>query len=142
MHLSKEFRVRVDRARVAAVLGEDETLTQLFPDATTEIIDRQGERRTVRSRYRALGRDGEATFHFTSGRDGGVRFEKVCDGNVWKQLRGEVTVHEGAADTRVCIAMDGKTKGLVPEFTIKVPMQQQLDEMVRALRRRMEAAGD
>jgi hypothetical protein len=34
--------------------------------------------------------------------------------------------------------MDGKTKGFVPEFTIKTPLQKQLDDMATALKRRME----
>jgi hypothetical protein len=42
--------------------------------------------------------------------------------------------------TRVVIALEGSTRALVPEFTIKAPMKQQLEQMTRALRARMERA--
>jgi hypothetical protein len=34
--------------------------------------------------------------------------------------------------------MEGKTKAFVPEFTIKAPLQKQLDDMAAALKKRME----
>jgi hypothetical protein len=36
--------------------------------------------------------------------------------------------------------MDGRTKTFVPEFTIKGAMQDQLDQMARALRERLEGS--
>ncbi|MEN8161793.1 MAG: hypothetical protein ABFS41_17115, partial [Myxococcota bacterium] len=121
-------------------LGEDATLTSLFPDTETEIVARSGKRRTTCSQYKLLGQEGEATFHFDAQDDGSVRFQKVCDGRVWKELRGSVTLRERGAKLRVRIDMEGRTKGFVPEFTIKAPLQKQLDDMARALRRRMESA--
>lgn len=142
MRMEKRFVVRRPRERAVAVAREDETLLQLFPDARTEIVAAQGPRKTTRSHYRALGRDGVATFHFTFEDDGSIEFEKVCDGNVWRQLEGVVRF-EGSGDrTRVRIEMEGRTRTLVPEFTIKGPMQDQLAQMADSLKRRIESAGD
>ena len=139
MRLSKEFDVSATRERACAVLGEDETLTSLFPDTVTEIVARAGRRRTAKSRYKLLGQDGEATFHFDAQEDGSVKFAKVCDGRVWKELSGSVTFSPRGPKLRVRIDMEGKTKGFVPEFAIKTPLQKQLDDMARGLRRRMES---
>lgn len=141
MKLSKEFDVTATRERACAVLAEDATLTSLFPDAKTDIVARSGKRRTARSVYKLLGQEGEATFHFDAQDDGGVKFAKVCDGRVWKELSGRVTLQERGAKLRVRIEMEGKTKGFVPEFTIKAPLQKQLDDMAAGLRRRMESRG-
>jgi len=139
MHLEKEFDVRCPRERAAALAAQDETLTGLFPDAKTEIVASKGQRKTTRTEYRALGRTGTATFHFDFLDDGSIAFEKVCDGNVWKQLMGKLSFIERRDGTRVRIEMDGRTKGLVPEFTIKAPMRDQIEQMARALRERFEA---
>ncbi len=139
MRLSKEFDVSATKDRARAVLGEDETLTSLFPDTTTEIVARAGRRRTTKSQYRLLGQDGEATFHFDAQDDGSVKFAKVCDGRIWKELSGRVTLDGRGPKLRVRIELEGKTKGLVPEFTIKLPLQKQIDDMARALRKRMES---
>jgi len=141
MKLSKEFDVAAPRERAKAVLAEDDTLTSLFPDTATEIVSRAGRRRTTKSQYRLLGQDGEATFHFDAQDDGGVRFAKVCDGRIWKELSGRVTLDSRGPKLRVRIDIEGKTKGLVPEFTIRTPLQKQLDDMARALRKRMESNG-
>ncbi len=138
MRLSKEFDVSATRERAGAVLAEDATLTSLFPDTKTDIVARSGKRRTAKSVYRLLGQAGEATFHFDAQDDGGVKFAKVCDGRVWKELTGRVTLQERGPKLRVRIEMEGKTKALVPEFTIKAPLQKQIDDMATALRRRME----
>lgn len=141
MRLVKEFEVRRPRDEAVAVASEDATLVGLFPGSETKIVEKRGDRKTTRSRYRALGRDGEATFHFTFRPDGGVSFEKVCDGHVWRRLDGALSFEAcGSGKTRVRIEMEGKTKGLVPEFTIKGPMQDQIEQMADALRRRIEGA--
>ncbi len=139
MKLERVFSVATPTDRVYQVLANEETLLGLFPDAKNEVIDRSDSRMTVRSRYRALGRDGEATFHFTWSSDGNLSFEKVCNGNVWKQLRGEVTASGSPSGTRVRIQMEGRTKTFVPEITIKLPMEMQLDEMAAGLRAQLEA---
>ena len=139
MRLERRFLVSQPREKVIEVIEEDETLTGLFPDTDTRVVDRSGDRRTMVSRYRALGREGEATFHFTFLVDGNVRFEKVCDGNIWRQLRGTLSFEERGKGTRISVELDGKTKTLVPEFTIKGPMQEQIDQMVTSLKRRMKA---
>ncbi len=140
MQLEKQFEVSLPRELAAEIVSRDETLVELFPDARTEIVEVVGNRKTTRTHYTALGRSGTATFHFTFENDGGVSFEKVCDGNVWSQLRGTVTLKERRDGTRVRVRMEGRTKPLVPEFTIKGAMRDQIEQMARALRRRLEQA--
>ncbi len=137
MHLEKEFDVKQACDTAFESVARDETLLTLFPETRSEIVESEGNRRTVCSHYRALGQEGTATFHFTFLPEGEVRFEKVCDGRVWRQLEGRVCFEERAAMTRVRVTMDGRTKPLVPEFTIRGAMQGQLDQMARALRRRL-----
>jgi len=138
MHLEKQFEVKRPREQAVAIAARDETLLGLFPDTKTELVAAKGTRRTTRTTYTALGRAGTATFHFDFRADGNVDFEKVCDGNVWRELRGTLSFHERAGSTRVRIEMDGRTKALVPEFTIKGAMRDQIDQMARALRERLE----
>jgi len=140
MHLEKQFDVKTSREQAAAVLVEDATLVELFPDKQTEIVARKGSRRTTRTQYHALGREGTATFHFDVTREGNVRFEKVCDGRVWKELIGSVTFEERGKGTRVKIEMEGRTKMLVPEFTIRGEMQEQIEQMAKALRKKLTGA--
>lgn len=137
MRMEKEFDVDRPRAEAAALLADDAVLCALFPETRTEIVGRRGARKTIASHYTALGREGTATFHFDYAPEGDVRFEKVCDGRVWKELRGAVTLVERKQKTRVRIELEGRTKALVPEFTIRGPMQEQLEQMAKALRRRL-----
>jgi carbon monoxide dehydrogenase subunit G len=140
MRLSKDFEVSRPRAEAAAVLADERTLIELFEGARTEIVKRDGNKLTTHSTFRALGRDSDATFHFTFAGDGNVRFEKVCDGRIWKKLEGKISFEQRGARTRVRFEMEGATKGFVPEFTIRLPLEQQLDGMARALRTRIERA--
>ncbi|HKE11126.1 MAG TPA: hypothetical protein VKE73_06105 [Myxococcota bacterium] len=140
MHLEKQFEVKTSRAEAAAALAEDATLVELFPDQETQIVARQGNRRTTRTRYRALGREGTATFHFDLAEDGSVQFEKVCDGRVWRELTGSVTLEPRGQATRVKIEMEGRTKMLVPEFAVRGEMQEQIEQMAIALRKKLAAA--
>ena len=137
MHLEKEFDVEAAPDEAYRSVARDETLLTLFPETRTEIVESEGERRTVRSHYTALGQPGVATFHFTFVPDGEVHFEKVCDGRVWRELNGCVSFRKRGARTRVRIEMDGQTKSLVPEFTIKGAMKDQLEQMARALREQL-----
>jgi carbon monoxide dehydrogenase subunit G len=139
LRLEKQFDVDRSRDEAVECVVQDATLIGLFPDAETEIVESRGDRRTVRSHYRALGREGTATFHFDFLLDGGVRFEKLCDGKVWRRLVGQVSFEERGARTRVRIELDGQTRPLVPEFTIKGAMRDQLEQMARALRQRIES---
>lgn len=139
MHLEKEFDVQCPVEQASALAARNETLVGLFPDTRTEIVADKGVRRTTRTHYTALGREGTATFHFDFLDDGSIAFEKVCDGNVWKQLMGKLSFRERRGGTRVRITMEGRTKGLVPEFTIKGPMRDQMEQMAEALRERLEA---
>jgi hypothetical protein len=141
MRLSKDFDVDVERDEAVERTLQDDALIALFPDSETEIVEKKGDRKTTRTRYRALGREGVATFHFDFLMDGNVRFEKVCDGRIWRELRGAVTFEESGAQTRVRIEMEGSTKPFVPEFTIRQPMNEQLDQMATALREHVERGG-
>ncbi len=137
MKLQEVFEVGRSRDDVVEALADTETLLELLP-GDTEIVDRSADRVTTRTRYTALGREGEATFNWTYLMDGGLRFEKVCDGNVWRQLVGEVEVDDAGDGACIEITMEGRTKSLVPEFTIKGQMESQIAEMSRALRDRLE----
>ena len=140
MHLEKQFDLKRPRAEAVAIAARDTTLLGLFPDAKTEIVASAGGRKTTRTRYTALGREGVATFHFDYRPDGDVDFEKVCDGNVWRELKGRLTFRERKGGTRVQIQMDGRTKSLIPEFTIRGAMRDQIEQMARALREQLEDA--
>ena len=141
MHLEKQFDVKRPRSEVVAAVANDETLIGLFPEQDTEIVSSKGNRRTTVTRYRALGRDGEATFHFCFEPDGNITFEKVCDGRIWRQLTGSVIFEERGQGTRVRLELDGSTKTLVPEFTVRGQMHDQIEEMSQALRKRIAASG-
>ena len=137
MHLEKQFDVKQTPADAIARVAQDETLLNLFPDTQTEIVESRGNRRTLRSHYRALGQQGTATFHFEFDPNGEICFEKVCDGRVWRELKGVVSFTARGKGTRVRIVMDGRTKALVPEFTIRGAMQEQIEQMATALRKRL-----
>jgi len=136
--MDKQFQASCDRDRAVEIVAGEETLVSLFPDARTEIVAREGDRVTARTHYTALGQKGTATFHFDYRMDGSVRFEKVCDGNVWKELRGELDFEECESGCLVTLEMEGRTKGLVPEFAIRGPMKEQIERMADALRRKLE----
>lgn len=138
MELTSSFDVEKPADVVARIAAQDETLTHLFEGAKTEIIEREGNQRTVRTHYTALGRDGVATFHFLFSDEGSIQFEKVCDGNVWRKLEGLVSFSELEDGTRVTLHLNGSTKTLVPEIAIRGQMQDQLEQMTDALRKRIE----
>lgn len=137
MKFENEFVVRRPLAACASVLESDATITLLFPD--TEIVSNEGGVRETRTRVSALGAESIVRFKFKARPDGGMRFEKICDGKIWRALEGNISLAAvNDATTRVVIAMEGSTRALVPEFTIKGPMKDQLQQMTRALRARMD----
>jgi hypothetical protein len=138
MKLEKHFEVRCARAVAVAAVANEEALLGLFPDTRNEIVSREDGRTTLRSHYRALGQDGTVTFHFHFEPGGSVRFEKVCDGRIWRQLEGSVTFEGRGRRTRVCIQMEGRTRPLVPELAIRGPLRDQIEKMAGALRERLE----
>jgi hypothetical protein len=134
-----EFIVRKPKSALAEVLASDATVTQLFPD--TEIVSSQGGTRETQTRVSALGVESIVRFVFKTEPDGSLRFVKICDGRVWRSLDGAIKLLPvNDSLTRVVIEMEGTTKPLVPEFTIRAPMQSQLQQMTRALRERLERA--
>jgi hypothetical protein len=139
VQLSTQFDVKCPRSAAVEISARDETLTSLFPDAETHVVESDENSKTTQIHYTALGRSGVATFHFIFGEDGDVEFEKVCDGVMWQELRGKLSFRQHGAKTSVRIEMEGRTRPLVPEFTIKGAMREQLDQMAKALRARLEA---
>ena len=132
-----EFVVRRPKAALAEILASDATVVQLFPD--TEIVSSKNGVRETQTRISALGVESLVRFVFRTASDGGLHFEKVCDGRVWRSLVGAIRLLPVTdATTRVQIEMEGATKALVPEFTIRTPMKDQLQQMTRALRERLE----
>ncbi len=146
MELSRSFEVDQPADTAARIAASDETLARLFEGTKTEIIGREANRRTIRTHYTALGRDGVATFQFLFCDEGSIQFEKVCDGNVWRKLEGVVSftkLEKGGrgGGTRVTLQLSGSTKSLVPELAIRAPMKAQLDQMTESLRKCLEEGG-
>ena len=137
MRFEKEFVVDRDRKTVAANLDDDRTFAALFPKTR---VTRRGEHvRETCTPFRALGQSREVRFVFETLPDGNVRFSKICDGNVWRSLEGEVRLEEqDASRTRVVLRMDGRTRAFVPEITIRSPMRDQIEQMATALRTQFE----
>jgi hypothetical protein len=132
-----EFVVRRTQPEVAEILASDVTVTQLFPD--TEIVSNRGGARETKTRVQALGTESIVRFVFRNAPDGGLLFEKICDGRVWKSLAGSIRLAKvNDALTRVILTLEGSTRALVPEFTIRAPMKDQLQQMTRSLRERLE----
>lgn len=138
MHLEKHFDVACPPEEAARAVASDETLLELFPESRSEIVESDGNLRTLRSHYTALGQEGVATFHFTFHPEGDVEFEKVCDGRVWRSLYGCVRFVRRGSGTRVHLEMDGATKTFVPEIAIRGPLRDQIEKMASALRERIE----
>ena len=140
MRLEKNFEVDRPTDLASRIASRDETLISLFADTKTEIVERDGNRRTTRTHYHALGREGIATFHFDFLPDGRISFEKVCDGKVWQELSGTVSFEKRGNGTQVTLRMVGRTKALVPEFAIRAPMRDQIEQMASSLRACIEAS--
>jgi carbon monoxide dehydrogenase subunit G len=137
--LEKSFVVSCPRETLLPALDDDATFTGLFPD--TRIVLHEGNRRETATPYTAVGQTRDIRFVFETQPGGRLCFEKICDGNVGRSLRGEVRLEpEPNAATRVIIHMEGRTRALVPELAIRLPMRQQLEEMARSLRERLEAS--
>jgi carbon monoxide dehydrogenase subunit G len=135
MRLEKDFLVSSPRDALLPRLDDDETFRTLFPG--TEVRAKGPGVRETRTPYTALGQSREVRFVFETGRDGNLRFEKICDGNVWRSLEGEVRLEPAGARTRVVLRMEGRTRTLVPELAIRGPMKEQFDQMVAALQARL-----
>lgn len=138
MELERRISLSKSCDTAVAALCSDETLLGLFP-GETELVESKGDHRRTRTHYRALGREGEAVFDFDFLMDGSISFAKVCDGHVWRELSGSVRVEERGAGSELILELRGRTKSFVPEFTIKAPMEQQIEEMSGALRDMIEA---
>ncbi len=140
VRLEKNFEVDRQPDFASRIAARDETLIRLFADSKTEIVEREGNRRTTQTHYHALGKEGVATFHFHFLPDGHITFEKVCDGNIWQELSGTVLFERRGHGTQVTLKMVGRTKALVPEFAIRGPMRDQIEQMASSLRTCIESA--
>ncbi len=137
MHFESDFTVPRSRVEVATLLDDDETITSLLPGTT--IVPRDDGTRETRTPS-PLGQLRDIRFIFHRVEDGGLRFEKICDGNIWRSLDGQVRLEDVRTNiTRVQLQMDGRTRALVPEFTIRGPMRGQIEQMTKALRARLGA---
>ena len=139
MKLREEFVVRRARNEIAARFESDEILEKLMPRTK---VERRGDGvRETHTPYSALGQAGEVRFLFQSLPDGGLRFEKICDGNVWRALDGSIRLDPvDEHSTLVRLSMEGQTRAFVPELTIRAPMRQQIQQMARALRSELETS--
>ncbi|MFQ5513013.1 MAG: hypothetical protein ACE5FG_01140 [Myxococcota bacterium] len=137
MKLEQEFLVNRPRETVARRLDDDVTFAALFPK--THVTRSAEGRRETCTPLRVLGREREVRFVFETLPDGNVRFAKICDGNVWRSLEGEVRLEEKDTETtRLRLRMEGRTRSFVPEITIRIPMREQITQMAGALKRRLE----
>ena len=135
MKLEQGFEVARPRAEVAAALDDDVAIASLFPGT---VVESKGSGvRETRSPAPIGSRD--VRFVFTTRPDGNLGFEKICDGNIWRSLEGEIRlVAEGEGRTRIALLMTGRTRALIPELTIRGPLREQLEQMAHGLRERLE----
>ena len=138
MKLEKSFSVPPSREELVPLLDDDATFCGLFPK--TRIVSRQGSRRETATPFAAMGQKRDIRFVFETLPDGNVRFEKICDDNVWRSLTGELLLEAEGGSTRVVLRMEGRTRAFVPELAIRGPMRMQIEEMARALRARLKEA--
>ncbi|MBW2280641.1 MAG: hypothetical protein JRG76_00110 [Deltaproteobacteria bacterium] len=137
MKIDQEFVVGRSRDDVVDSLDRDDTFAALFPDTSVHSLGEHS--RETRTPYPGPGRARDIRFVFQTASDGNVRFEKICDGNIWRSLEGEVRA-ERVDDrmTRVVLTMEGRTRAFVPELTIRAPMREQIVQMAKSLRSLLE----
>ena len=132
MKLEREFPVERSREEIVKVLADDAVLERLLPDTRIE-PGADGTRQTF-TRYSALGQERELHLIFRTEASGDLRFEKVCNGKIWRSLDGRIELESlETSVTNVRLEMVGKTKPLVPEISIRGTMEEQLDQMVDSL---------
>lgn len=136
MRVAKEFFVERSREELELLLDGDEAFESLLPGM--RIAKRDGPLREVVAPNPAPGVDRPVRFRFETFPDGELRFEKICDGNVWRSLRGRIELEaSGTGRTRVQLRLEGKTRAQVPELEVRLPMQEQVDQMTESLRNRL-----
>ena len=134
MNLEREFPLECSRQEIVDALRSDEVLANIFPDTRIQ-AGADGTRETF-TRDNALGQQKELHMIFHTEDSGDLCFEKVCDGSVWRSLDGRIELEALEYQvTNVRIAMKGRTRPLVPELTIRGPMESQLDQMADSLQK-------
>ncbi len=137
MKIDQEFVVGRGRVDVVRTLDRDETFAALFPDTTVHSLG--AHQRETHTPYPGPGRARDIRFVFRTREDGNVHFEKICDGNIWRSLEGEVRAEVvDERMTRIVLSMEGRTRAFVPELTIRAPMREQISQMAKALRAILE----
>ena len=138
MHFEREFDVHRPLSEVASLLDDDATIECLLPGTSvTPRADGTRETRTAAP----LGQSRDVRFQFTRHAEG-LRFQKICDGNIWRSSgwRGPAGEPGDGAHPRAA-AHAGTHTDLVPELTIRGPLRIQIDRMSQALRVRLERGG-
>ena len=140
MHLEKQFDVKRPRAEAAQRRWrDDETLAQPLP--RHEHRDRRAQGQTPHDAQplhaRSVARASRpSTSSFRD--DGDVDFEKVCDGRVWRELRGTRDASRTAARARACASRwTGAPRRSCRSSRSAAPMQEQIEQMATALRKRL-----
>ncbi len=137
MRLEEEFVIRRPHAEVAALLDRDETVHAMFPDA--EVVALADGTREARAAYGGLGPTRDVRVQFRTDPSGDLRFDKVCDGNVWRRLEGEVhLLRVNERTTRVVLSLKGETRAFVPELTVRGPVREQFGQLAKALRAQLQ----
>ena len=137
MKLEKEFAVSRPKSDVVGALADDDVLAKIFPG--TRVEHRAGGVRETFTPFKALGQSREIHFFWMTLPDGSLRFEKECNGNVWRSLEGKIAVDEvDDSMTSVRLTMEGSTRAFVPELTIRQPLREQIEDMAKSLRRELE----
>lgn len=125
------------REAVCAVLRDSHITGKLFPG--TRVRELAGGVRETITPYRALGQTGELRLLFQSLPSGELRFEKVCDGHMWRFLEGRVSVQRlGALRSAVEIRLEGATRPWIPELPLRGALREQLERLAASLRRELE----
>ena len=139
MQIENEFIVGRPRAELVTRLDEDRLYREIMPDTEVERLS-DGVRKTT-THIKALGQSRDVRFVFELRDDGNLEFRKICDGNIWRALKGEIRLDPlDDRMTRVLLRMEGRTRAFVPELTIRVPMREQLEQMSKSLRAYLESA--
>ena len=109
MKIDEEFVVGRGRSDVVRSLDRDDTFAALFPDTTVHSLG--AHERETHTPYPGPGRARDIRFVFRTREDGNVRFEKICDGNIWRSLEGEVRAEVvDERMTRIVLSMEGRTR--------------------------------
>ena len=139
MKLRKEFVVGRPCESVLATLCDSRTIEKLLPG--TRVEERASGARELITSVGAFASDRELRFLLVELPGRGLRFEKICDGNLWRFFEGRIVAE--AIDEQMCtvhITLEGETRAFVPELTVRAPLREHLEHQSKALRAELELA--